>query len=203
MKIAIVGATGNVGQRLIKEALDRGHQVTAVARDVSGIPPRENLAALAADLCDEEGGAEAIAGHDVVLISVRYRDTDFEQLLGTVKASGVPRALFVGGAGSLEVAPGLALLDTPEFPDFIKPEAEPSRQALRRLRDEADLDWVFLSPSVFFEAGERTGRFRLGADQLLTAESGRSHISYEDFAIAMLDEAEQPKHHRERFTIGY
>jgi hypothetical protein len=111
--------------------------------------------------------------------------------------------MVVGGAASLEVAPGLALLDTPDFPDFIKPEATPARAALERLRREPDLDWTLLSPSVFFGPGERTGRFRLGTDGLLSDAQGKSHISYEDYAVALLDEIEQPRHRRSRFTVGY
>jgi putative NADH-flavin reductase len=134
---------------------------------------------------------------------VRFQGTDFDKLTRSLKSSGVPRVLFVGGAASLEVAPGQVLLDQPTFPDFIKPEAEPARQALNRLRQGSDLDWTFLSPSVMFGAGERTGKFRLGKDELLTAEDGQSHISYEDYSVAMLDEIEQPKHVRRRFTVGY
>lgn len=203
MKIGIVGASGNVGQRLIAEALQRGHEVTAIARNVSSIPAREGLKTVSADFSDPKAGVAALSGQDVAIISLRYDGIDFEHVLSVLKTSGVKRALFVGGAASLEVAPGQVLIDTPDFPEFIKPEAEPARQALNRLRREKDLDWTFLSPSVFFQAGERTGKFRLGKDQLLTAEDGRSHISYEDFSIALIDETEQPKHHRERFTIGY
>jgi len=144
-----------------------------------------------------------LEGHDAAVLSVRFQGLDFEQVLRAVKASGVPRLLVVGGAASLEVAPGLAMLDTPDFPDFIKPEASPARDALNRLRQEQELDWTFLSPSVFFGPGERTGKFRLGTDQLLTADDGKSHISYEDYAIALLDEIERPHHRRARFTVGY
>ena len=203
MKIGIVGASGNVGQRLITEALKRGHAVTATSRNVASIAARDGLRTVSADFSDLNAGIAALSGQDVAIVSLRYDSIDFEHLLTILKRSGVKRALFVGGAASLEVAPGKVLIDTPEFPEFIKPEAEPARQALNRLRQEKDLDWTFLSPSVFFEAGERTGKFRLGKDQLLTAEDGRSHISYEDFSIAMLDEVETPKHRRERFTIGY
>ena len=203
MNIGIVGASGNVGQRLIAEALKRGHKVTAIARNVSSIAARDGLRTVSADFTDPKAGAAVLSGQDVAIISLRYDTIDFEHVLTVLKSSGVKRALFVGGAASLEVAPGKVLLDTPDFPEFIKPEAEPARQALNRLRREKDLDWTFLSPSVFFGPGERTGKFRLGKDQLLTADDGRSHISYEDFSIALIDEIEQPKHHRERFTIGY
>jgi len=203
MKIAIVGATGNVGQRLTAEALSRGHEVTAIARNTSSLEGRGDIKVVQADICDEQAAAKALAGQDVAIVSVRFQGTDFDCLVNAVKKSGVPRVLFVGGAASLEIAPGQVLLDQPDFPDFIKPEATPARAALDELRQEKELDWTFLSPSVFFGPGERTGKFRLGTDQLLTADDGKSHISYEDYSVAMLDEIETPKHHRERFTVGY
>ena len=203
MKIALIGATGNVGQRLAAEARRRGDQVTAIARDVSKIEAQDGVTARPGDLADEKAMAELLHGHDVVILSVRFQGLDFDAVLRAVKASGVPRLMIVGGAASLEVAPGLAMIDTPDFPDFIKPEAGPARAALQRLRGEADLDWTYLSPSVFFGPGERTGLFRLGADALLSDAEGKSHISYEDYAIAMLDEIEQPQHRRSRFTVGY
>jgi hypothetical protein len=203
MKIALIGATGNVGQRIVAEALRRGHQVTAIARDVSKVEAQEGVTASQGDVADPAGTADRLRGHDVAILSVRFQGLDFEKVLEAVKASGVPRLLVVGGAASLEVAPGLALLDTPDFPDFIKPEATPARAALDRLRREPAIDWTFLSPSVFFGPGDRTGTFRLGADALLSDSEGKSHISYEDYAIALLDEVEQPKHRRVRFTVGY
>jgi hypothetical protein len=203
MKIAIVGASGNVGQRLVAEALDRGHEVTAIARNVSSIEQKPGVKIVQADICDENEGAAAIAGNDAAILSVRFQGTDFEQVLRSLKKSGMPRVLVVGGAASLEVAPGKVLLDQPDFPDFIKPEAEPARQALNRLKQEQELDWTFLSPSMMFVPGERTGNFRLGKDSLLTADTGQSSISYEDYSIAAMDELESPKHHHERFTVGY
>lgn len=203
MKIALIGATGNVGQRITAEAVSRGHRVTAIARNISGIVPQDDVTPAEGDLADEAGMARLLAGHDVVVLSVRFQGLDVEQVLRTVKAAGVPRLLVVGGAASLEIAPGKALLDQPDFPAFIKPEATPARAALDRLREERELDWTFLSPSVFFGPGERTGRFRLGTDQLLSDAEGKSHISYEDYAIALVDEIERPRHSRARFTVGY
>lgn len=202
MKIALVGASGNVGQRVIAEALSRGHTVTAIARNVSDIAAAGGVSPVAADVT-ADGAASVLSGHDCVVLSVRFQGLDFEKVLNTLRKSGVARVLIVGGAASLEVKPGVALIDTPDFPDVIKPEAEPARQALNRLRKETELDWTFLSPSVFFGPGERTGKFRLGGDELLTAADGKSHISYEDYAIALLDEIETPKHSRARFTVGY
>jgi putative NADH-flavin reductase len=191
MKIALIGATGNVGQRVAAEAKSRGHEVVEISR--SG--------PVKADLTDKAAIAKAIEGADAVVLSVRFQDLDVEGLLDALK--GAKRLLIVGGAASLYVAPGLQLIDTEGFPDFIKVEAEPARQALARIQQETELDWTFLSPSVFFGPGERTGNFRLGTDELLTAEDGKSHISYEDYAVALLDEIEQPKHSRRRFTVGY
>jgi uncharacterized protein len=198
MKIAVIGATGNVGQRIVAEATSRGHEVIAISRSGGEVG---NGRAVQADLTDREGIAAAIEGADAVVLSVKFQDLDVEGLLDALK--GAKRLLIVGGAASLYVAPGLQLIDTEGFPDFIKVEAEPARQALARIQQETMLDWTFLSPSVFFGPGERTGTFRLGKDELLTAEDGKSHISYEDYAVALLDEIEQPKHSRQRFTVGY
>ena len=203
MKLALIGATGNVGRRITAEAVRRGHQVTAVARNVDGVEAGDAVTPKAGDLDDEQAIAGLLRGHDAAILSVRFQDLDVEKLLRAAKASGVPRLLVVGGAASLEVKPGLALIDTPDFPDFIKVEASPARAALERLRREAEVDWTFLSPSVFFGPGERTGRFRLGKDELLTDAEGKSHISYEDYAVALLDEIEEPRHRRSRFTVGY
>lgn len=200
MRIAIVGASGNVGQRLVAEALRRGHEVTAVARSEGG---GYGVTWKTADLADVAATGAAVAGNDVVILSVRFGNTDFARTLEGVRTSGVRRVVVVGGAASLEVAPGKVLLDQPDFPDFIKPEATPARAALELLRGETALDWTYLSPSMMFGPGERTGAFRLGTDTLLTAADGQSHISYEDYAIALFDEIETPKHSRARFTVGY
>jgi putative NADH-flavin reductase len=201
MKIALIGATGNVGQRVVKEATDRGHEVIAIARDPSKLPPQAGVTLVQADMNDDAQLQGAIAGAEVVVLSVRFQDLDYRKLFAALRSA--PRVLVVGGAASLEVAPGEALIDTPGFPDFIKVEAEPARQALNWLKSEQELNWTFLSPSVFFGPGERTGKFRLGLENLLTAADGKSHISYEDYAIALLDEIETPKHLRQRFTVGY
>ena len=201
MKIALIGATGNVGQRVTAEALRRGHQVVAIARDVSKLEVRAGVTAVAADLTDKAAIGKAIEGADAVVLSVRFQELDVEAMLDALK--GANRLLIVGGAASLYVAPGVQLIDTEGFPDFIKVEAEPARKALARIQQERALDWTFLSPSVFFGPGERTGKFRLGGDELLSDAEGKSHISYEDYAVALLDEIETPKHSRRRFTVGY
>ncbi|MCA1326510.1 NAD(P)-dependent oxidoreductase [Herbaspirillum sp. alder98] len=203
MNIAIIGATGNVGSRILEEALRRGHKVIAIARDASKIKPQEQVTARSADVLDSAALATALAGADVAVSSGRFVNFKAADLLPAVKQAGVKRLAVVGGAGSLEIAPGKALIDLPEFPAEYKAEASAGRDFLGDLRAEQELDWTFLSPSALFIAGERSGKFRLGANELLTAADGRSWISYEDYAIALLDELEQPKHVRTRFTVGY
>ena len=203
MKIAIIGATGNVGRRLLDEALRRGHDVTAIARDISALTPTPKLAVVRADAQEPTTLAAALAGHDAVVSSVAFRMVEPAALIDAVRRSGVKRYLVVGGAGSLQIAPGSLLVDAANFPAAYKEEASKGKLFLDALREVADLDWTMLSPSALFVAGERTGTFRLGADSLLSASDGKSWISYEDYAVAMLDEIEQPKHVRRRFTVGY
>lgn len=203
MKIAIIGATGNVGRRLVDEALRRDHSVTAIARNTSALTPTPKLALVQADAHDPAALAAVLAGHDAVLSSVSFRMVEPAPLIAAVRRSGVKRYLVVGGAGSLEVAPGGLLVDSPNFPAPYKEEASKGKLFLDALRGVDDLEWTMLSPSALFVAGERTGTFRLGSDSLLTASDGKSWISYEDYAVAMLDEIEQPKHVRRRFTVGY
>lgn len=203
MNIAIIGASGNVGSRILEEALRRHHSVTAIARNTDSIANRAGVTAVSVDVHDSAALTAALKGHDVVISSGRFAAIGAQDVIGPVKRAGVKRLLVVGGAGSLEVAPGVALVDTPQFPAEYKPEALAGRTFLETLRNEATLDWTFLSPSALFTPGERTGKFRLGKDQLLTSAGGKSWISMEDFAIAMLDEIEQPAHSRQRFTVGY
>jgi len=203
MKIAVIGATGHAGSRIVTELLSRGHAVTAVVRHPDRVPAKPGLTPAQGDIHDADGLAARLAGHEVVVSSVLFMATDAPKLIGAVKAAGVGRYLVVGGAGSLEVAPGIALVTTPDFPAAYRSEAEKGRDFLELLRREPVLNWTFLSPSALFTDGERTGTFRLGADQLLVAADGRSWISYEDFAVALADEIERPAHIRRRFTVGY
>jgi putative NADH-flavin reductase len=203
MKIAVIGATGHVGSRLVDEALSRGHQVTAVARNASRLPPDEKLAFSGADATDPEQLSRALAGHDVVISATPFRQVKPESLIGAVRRSGVKRYLVVGGAGSLEVSPGHALVDSPGFPALYKEESLAGKAFLEALRKVDDLDWTLLSPSALFTDGKRTGVFRLGHNSLLTAADGKSWISFQDFAVAMFDEVEHPQHIRQRFTVGY
>jgi putative NADH-flavin reductase len=203
MKIAIVGASGNAGSRITAELARRGHAVTAIARKPEKIASLENVTAKAGDLHDQPSLTRLLAGHDAAISSVHFLDSDPEKLIAAAKDSHVGRYLVVGGAGSLEVAPGVRLVTTPGFPAQYKAEAEKGAAFLDRLRQEKELNWTFLSPSALFTAGERTGKFRLGTDQLLTAADGKSWISFEDFAVALADEIERPAHIRRRFTVGY
>jgi uncharacterized protein len=202
MKIALIGASGNAGARILKELSDRGHAVTAIARNTDQIAPLPGVTPTAGDVNVPEALADTLRGHDVVVSSVHFSVTDAAQLIDTVRASGVLRYLVVGGAGSLEVAPGQRLIDQPGFPEEYKTEASAGAAFLDRLREAHDLEWTFLSPSAMFVSGERTGQFRLGTDTLLSNEQGSS-ISFEDYAIALVDEIEQPRHVRQRFTVGY
>ncbi|TWB19040.1 hypothetical protein FBZ89_10897 [Nitrospirillum amazonense] len=204
MKIALIGATGNVGTRILAELRRRGHTVTAIARDVAKVRPQDGVTAKAGDTGDAAGLAPLLAGHDAVISSTRFQGLDLSSLLSAIKSAGVKRLLMVGGAGSLEVAPGLALIDTPEFPAAYKVEAGAGRDVLNALRQgDTGVEWTFLSPSAFFFAGDRTGRFRLADDQLLVDATGKSQVSYEDFAVALVDEVENPAHANRRFTVGY
>ena len=203
MKVALIGATGNIGSKVLAELLRRGHTVTGIARHPENLSPQENLTPQKGDVNDIDGLQRLIAGHDVAISSVHFVDTNAVRLLATVKVARVPRLLVVGGAGSLEVKPGVQLVDTPDFPDAYMEEALAGREFLNVLRAEQELDWSFLSPAAMFVPGERTGTFRLGTDQLLVDEAGKSGISPEDFAVALVDELETPRHSRQRFTIGY
>lgn len=203
MNIALIGISGRVGSRLLAELLRRGHRVTGIARDTSKLASQPQLVLKNGDANQPAQLAPLLAGHDAVLSALKFATSDAAALITAVKQAGVDRLLVVGGAGSLEVAPGRALLDTPDFPAAYRPEAEAGRRFLDTLRTERSLDWTFLSPAAEFVPGERSGKFRLGGDQLLADANGRSWISMEDYAIAFVDELETPKHSRQRFTVGY
>lgn len=212
MKIALIGASGFIGSGLRTEALSRGHQVTALVSNPAKLEPAPGLTAKAVDVNDTAALAASLAGHDVVISAfsghaqAEVREAygrGIRSIIAAAKQAAVPRLLVVGGAGSLEVAPGKQVIDSPEFPADWKGSAEGARDALHWLRDEPALDWTMLCPSAMISPGERTGRFRLGGDQLLVGANGKSEISVADYAVAMLDEAEQGAHHRRRFTVGY
>ena len=202
MKIAIMGATGNAGQRLVTEATSRGHSVTGISRSADARDAREGVTWVKADINDSDDMAAKVAGHDAAILSMPFNGLDASKVFEVARKSGV-WLLVVGGAASLKTEAGDVLIDTPGFPDFIKVEAEPARIFLNQLKAGVDFDWTFLSPAMFFGPGERTGTFRLGDETLLTAEDGKSSISYEDFAVALIDEIETPAHKNARFTVGY
>ncbi|HWT68167.1 MAG TPA: NAD(P)-dependent oxidoreductase [Pseudomonas sp.] len=202
-KIAIIGATGRAGSQLLEEALRRGHSVTAIARDPSKIGQREGVVSKAVDALDAAALQAAIAGHDVVISAAHFATLPASAVLGPVKAAGVKRLLVVGGAGSLLLPDGTRVIDSAGFPSEYKAEAGAGALFLENLRQEEALDWTFLSPSAEFVEGERTGSFRVGKDNLLVSSEGRSWITFADYAMAMLDEVEAPKHSRQRFTVGY
>lgn len=203
MKIAVAGASGRAGSEITKELSRRGHAVTAIARNPEKIAVLPNVTPTKGDVLDQAGLARLWAGHDVAISSVHFLASDALKLIGAAKESKVGRYLVVGGAGSLEVAPGVKLVTTAGFPAQYKAEAEKGSDFLDLLRLEKDLNWTFISPSALFIEGERTGKFRLGTDQLLADANGKSWITFADYAIALADEIERPAHLRQRFTVGY
>lgn len=212
MNIVLIGASGYVGSALLKEALARDHRVTALVSNPAKLAAQPGLEAVKTDVLDAVALASRLQGHDAVVSAFSghaqadvfgYYVQGMRSIIAAAKQARVARLLVVGGAGSLEVAPDVQLVDTPGFPAQWKGTAEGAREALKLLRAEAALDWTMLSPSAHLEPGERTGRFRLGTDQLLVDAQGESRISLEDYAVAMIDELERPAHARRRFTVGY
>ena len=202
MKVSVLGASGRAGSEITRELAARGHQVIAVARKPDAIPTAEGVKAVAGDAADPKALAKLIRGSDAV-ISALHHDVPAETLLSALKQAGVKRFLVTGGASSLEVAPGKRLFDTPEFPAGWKDIAYTGIEFLDALRKETDIDWTFFSPAALIFEGPRTGRFRLGGEQLVVDAAGESKISFADYAIAMVDELEQHKHSRRRFTAAY
>ncbi len=214
MKIAIIGATGFVGSAVLNEALHRGHEVTAIARNIDKITTKNaKLKVLSADVDDIANLAKILAGHDAVVNAFNAGWTnpnlynDFikgsEAIQQATKLSGVKRLLVVGGAGSLEIASGVQLVDTPEFPAQWKSGATAARDYLNIIKKEKDLDWTFLSPAIQLHPGKRTGVFRLGTDQPVFDDKNQADISVEDLAVAIIDELEENRFIKRRFTVGY
>src|SRR6185437_840007 len=218
MKIALIGASGFVGSKILAEALQRGHQVTAIVRNPEKIQPQENLTVKKIDVLQTDELARLLAGHDAIISSfnpgrgvagAEVYDKfvqGHKSIIAAVKKSGVKRFLGVGGAASLKTAEDIEFLESPTFPkeyEPYKPGIRGTRELYYLLKQEPTLDWIFLAPSSQIAPGERTGKFRLGKDHLLFDEKDASKISLEDYAIAMIDELERPQHHRERFTVGY
>ncbi|WAC58967.1 NAD(P)-dependent oxidoreductase [Brevundimonas sp. SL130] len=202
MKVAVLGASGRAGSEITKELAARGHAVVAIARKPEAIPAAPGVTATAGDASDAGALAELIKGSDAVISALHF-DLSAATLLGALKNAKVPRLLVTGGAASLEVAPGVRLIDTPEFPEDWKVFAQGGIVFLDALRSETEIDWTFFSPAAFIEEGPRLGVFRTGGDQLITDDKGESRISFADYAIAMVDELEQHNHSRARFTAAY
>ena len=213
MKVALLGATGFVGSALLKEALDRGHIVTAIVRHPEKLEKRQGLTAKAGNVYDSTSLATLIQGNDAIISAFNpgWKNPNLydDQVRGTasiiaaIKKAGMKRVLWVGGAGGLEVKPGVRLVDSPDLPSWVRPGSLATIDALDRLRNEPELEWSYLSPSAEMKPGQRTGKFRLGNDQLLVDATGKSEISVQDYAVAMIDELERPAHVRRRFTVGY
>ncbi|HYS83268.1 MAG TPA: NAD(P)-dependent oxidoreductase [Anaeromyxobacteraceae bacterium] len=213
MKIALIGATGFVGSRVLAEALSRNHELTAIVQHPEKLAAHPKLRPLKADATDPVQVEAAVRGSDAVISAYNpgWTNPDIfalhvkgsKAIQEGVRRSGVRRLLVVGGAGSLEVAPGVQLVDTPTFPAEYKQGALGAREALTLLRAEKELDWTFISPPAILEPGARTGKYRTGGDQLLMAGQVPARISVEDLAVAILDEIERPQHLRSRFTVAY
>jgi putative NADH-flavin reductase len=216
MKIVLFGATGNIGQRIIAEALRRGHTVTGVVRDPEKVKtPDPRVSLVQGDATDTESVAKIVRGADAIVSAISPRPNArglpapslvkaAKALIAGAKKANVKRLVVVGGAGSLEVAPGKRLMDAPGFPDAYKAEAKEGADSLDVYRAEgAGVDWTFLSPAAEIGPGDRTGKYRTTGDQFLADAKGRSHISYEDYAVALLDELEKPRNAGRRFGVAY
>jgi putative NADH-flavin reductase len=216
MKLVVFGATGNVGQRIVVEALSRGHEVVGVVRDPDAVKSPDARAKLVkGDATKADDVARVARGADAVVSAISPRpnarglpapslSANSRALIEGLRDAGVKRVLYVGGASSLEVAPGKALADTPDFPEAYRNEAREGREALAIWRKEAKgLDWTYLSPAAEIGPGKRTGKYRTTDDKLLTDDEGKSHITFEDYAVAVLDELERPQHIGKRFGVAY
>ena len=211
MKIAMFGASGNIGNRILNEALSRGYKVTAMLRPGVKIETGSPLVqAIEGNIFNPEDVARLVAGHDIVISAFGPDPGEPSRLAGAtrsliegMKKTTVKRLIVVGGAGSLLVAPDVLLLDTPEFPSAWKPVALAHKDALSIYLGEKELEWSYAHPAAFIEPGLRMGHYRLGGDRLFTDHKGESRISMEDFAVALLDEAENHRHIRKRFSVAY
>ncbi|MEY1578843.1 NAD(P)-dependent oxidoreductase [Providencia manganoxydans] len=213
MKISIIGATGFVGKALVNEALLRHHQVMAISRHSNQLSQHAHLITMAGDITDTPWLTARLRGQDIVISAFNggwqnpnlYQDTitGNQSILQAVRQSGVKRFIVVGGAGSLEIAPGVDFIDSPDFPAAIKPGAQAVKEFKQTLQTIQDLDWTFVSPAAVLEPGERTETFRIAGNQLLMNGHVPAKISVEDLAVAILDEAEKPKFIRKQFTAAY
>lgn len=216
MKVALIGAAGFVGKTILKELLQRGHQVTAIVRNPEKINQEENVTVVSANVLNETEVSNAVAGHDAVISAYNAGWTNpdlYNEFLNgsqtiqeAVKKSGVKRLIVIGGAGSLFIAPNQQIVDTEGFPKEWKPGALAARDYLNILKEEKELDWTFLSPAVEMHQGTsgiRKGTYRTGLENPVFDEDKRSVISVEDVAVAIADELEKPQHIHQRFTVAY
>jgi uncharacterized protein len=216
MKVALVGATGFVGSKILMEAVSRGHAVTAVSRNPERLPQLAGMEAVATDVNNVSALTAAFRGKDAVIHayaaprSATVQERIDQQTRGTMsiiaamKAAGTGRILAVGGAGSLYLAPGVRVMDTILLPKRWEGGAKSTALIKDMLQAEPLLDWTFLCPALYLEPGKRTQKYRVGSDELLIEDAtGRSYISLEDYAVALIDELERPQHSRKRFTVGY
>ena len=213
--VVLIVASCFVGTAILNELLNRGHKVTAIVRDPTKVTASNpNLKVVQADVTDTDVLIEASKGKDAVISAYNpgwknpniYEETlkNYPLIVDSVKKAGVERLLIVGGAGTLFYAPGKMVMDADDIPAKLLPGIKSLGEFyLNTLRKENDIDWIFLSPAANMTPGERTGKFRIGKDDLVVGVNGDSNISVEDYAVAMVDELEQKHHHKERFTIGY
>jgi len=208
MKVAVIGATGNAGSRITAELLKRGHQVRAVVRSRDKISSKNGLEVATTDLSDAAQLAGVLKDADAVVSAYRPPVDDNDQIVGTTKRiteavkRNKQRLLVIGGAGGLFVALGVTAIASGHLPEFALPIAK-AHEKVRQDLEASGADWTYFAPAGLFEPGEKTGKFRLGKDDLIVDASGNSRISMEDYAIAAVDELERPQHRSERFTIGY
>jgi putative NADH-flavin reductase len=212
MKIALFGASGFVGAAVLKEAVERGHTVTAIVRNPAKVEAASNVSVIAADVTDQHRLAELLHGQDVVISAfnggwgnpdIYARHLSGSKAIATAAKSAGVRLIEVGGAGSLYAPDGSQFVDSPEFPAEWKDGARAARDALTALKESDWKDWTFVSPAFVLAPGERTGAYRLGGENPVFDDKGESRISVEDLAVALVDEAETPKHIGRRFTLGY
>ncbi|MBC9795961.1 NAD(P)H-binding protein [Sinomicrobium weinanense] len=217
MKVALIGATGFVGTNILKELVNRGHEVSAMSRNSEKSEVKsDKVTPVKVDVLDTDTLAKALSGHDAVVSAFNAGWTNPElyddflrgarAIQQAAKKSGVQRFVVIGGAGSLYLESGLQVVDTPEFPAEIKPGADAARVYLEEIRKENDLDWAFFSPALEMHRGitmGRTGKYRLGLENPVFDKKGKSVLSGEDVGVVIADELEQPRHHKQRFTAAY
>jgi uncharacterized protein len=216
-KITVIGANGGIGRRIVKEALDRGHQITAVVRDPDGYTERaEGLGVAAGDVLDPKAVARVAEGQDVLVSAVgggggngaghsALIEPAARSLVEGLRTLGeaAPRLIAVGGAGSLETAPGVRVWDAPGLPDWLLETMHAHGDAQAYYTTITDVRWTVLSPAATIAPGDRTGAYRTGTEQLVTDAEGDSSISTEDYAVALVDEIETPRFIGRRFTVAH